>query len=103
MQMIDLNTERENPEGAVRGRGEGTVESGKDPLGPEASDHGPSTKGDVHGMCGCVRRSGTVRDPRAASRGELPSGTGSAAAPRSRYGEGELQAARHLDRATIAR
>jgi len=87
----------------VGGRGQGTVERRKDPLGPQATDSRPRAEGDVDGVRAGVRRAGTVRDARAPTRRGLPPGAGPAAAPGGRCGERELQTPRHLDRTILAR
>ena len=62
MHVIVLRAELENPEAAVGGRGQGTVERRKDPLGPQATDSRPRAEGDVDGcapVCGGRERCGT--------------------------------------------
>jgi len=102
MHMIVLHAELEDSEAAVGGRGEGMADGREDPLGSQATDRRPRAQGDVQGVRGGVRRPGTVRDPGAASRGELAAGAGAAAAPGAGRGEGELHGARHLDWAIVS-
>jgi hypothetical protein len=97
MHVIVLHAELENPKPAVGGRGEGTVDGGKDPLGSQATDGEPRAKGDVQRVRGGVRRPGTVRDAGAAPWRGLPAGAGSPTTPGRWHGEEELQGARHVD------
>ena len=71
MEMVVLDTEVDDPEVAVGGRGESATDGREDPVGPQAADGMAAAEGDMHGVRGDVCRPGPVRDAGAAARGEL--------------------------------
>ena len=80
-------------EATAGSRGQSAPDGWEDPAGAEAADGIPGPEGDVHGMGGPVRRSGPMRDTRAAPRSQLTTGAPSSTAPGRGDGKGELDIA----------
>ena len=87
MEMIVLHREMDNPEAAVRGRGQGAADGREDPGGSQAADGRTAAESYMHRVRRNVHRPGPMRD------------AGAAAAPGTWRRKPELQGARHLDQA----
>ena len=100
MEVIVLDRKFDDPELGARGRGKGAAHGGEEPAGAKAADliHGP--KRHVNGMGGDVPGPRPMRDARPSSWSGLATGAGSAPAPGTRRGQGELKGStrRHLIR-----
>jgi hypothetical protein len=100
--MVVLDTEVNDPEPAVGGRGEGAAHGREDPGGSEAADGSRSAQRDVHGECRDVGGAAAVRHAGTATWDGFAAGTGAATAPGARVRKRKLDCASHLDWAIIA-
>src|SRR5262249_7650177 len=95
-----LNAEFDDAEAGTRGGRQCTPDGREDARHAEAPDR--RAQRDVNGMCGDVEGPGTMWHVRSPPGCELPTSAATVTAPRAGRREGELQAARHVDWATIA-